>query len=112
MKLPLALLNEEPPRIELEKKIEEKIVIVIEPILTENLTMAYTATDPAPLELIAWWTAIFEYVGPNEKDYLELRWSCRLFRDAIPPPRKFKLFPFFFPFLHLKLQLFNTNCMN
>ena len=93
MKLPLALLYEEPPRIELEKKIEEKIVI--EPILTENLTMAYTATDSAPLELIAWWTAIFEYVGPNETDYLELRWSCRLFRDAIPPPRKFKLFPFF-----------------
>ena len=93
MKLPLALLNEEPPCIEVEKKIEEKIVI--EPVLTENLTMAYTATDPAPLELIAWWTAIFEYVGPNETDYLELRWSCRLFRDAIPPPRKFKLFPFF-----------------
>ena len=111
MKLPpFALLNEEPPRIELEKKIEDKIVI--QPILTKNLTMAYTATDPAPLELIAWWTAIFEYVGPNETDYLELRWSCRLFRDAIPPPRKFNCFPFFFPFLHLKLQLFNTNCMN
>jgi len=102
MKLPLALLYEEPPRIELEKKIEEKIVI--EPILTENLTMAYTATDSAPLELIAWWTAIFEYVGPNETDYLELRWSCRLFRDAIPPPRKFNCFPFF-PFSSFKTTI-------
>ena len=47
-----------------------------------------------PEHLIAWWKhRIFLYLGPNEKDRLELRWLCRLFRDSLQPPPLWTFFP-------------------
>lgn len=37
-----------------------------------------------PYHLITWWRLIMAYLGPNERDTLLLRWSCRLFKDSLP----------------------------
>ena len=39
-----------------------------------------------PEHLIAWWSRIFSFYVPDEKDRIELRFLCRLFRDALKPP--------------------------
>jgi hypothetical protein len=47
-----------------------------------------------PEHLIAWWSRIFSFYGPDEKDRIELRFLCRLFRDALKsPPSLWTSFP-------------------
>jgi hypothetical protein len=47
-----------------------------------------------PEHLIAWWTRIFSFYVPDEKDHIVLRSLCRLFRDSLKPP---PLWTMFFP---------------
>jgi hypothetical protein len=46
-----------------------------------------------PEHLIAWWSRIFSFYVPDEKDRIELRFLCRLFRDALKPPPVYTSFP-------------------
>jgi hypothetical protein len=46
-----------------------------------------------PEHLIAWWSRIFSFYIPDEKDRIELRFLCRLFRDALKPPPLWTSFP-------------------
>jgi len=46
-----------------------------------------------PEHLIAWWTRIFSFYVPNEIDCIQLRFLCRLFRDALQPPPLYTTFP-------------------
>jgi hypothetical protein len=47
-----------------------------------------------PEHLIAWWSRIFSFVCvPDDKDRIELRSLCRLFRDALKPLSLWTSFP-------------------
>ena len=46
-----------------------------------------------PEHLIAWWSRIFSFLIPNDKDHVQLRCLCRLFRDALKPPALWTTFP-------------------
>ena len=46
-----------------------------------------------PEHLISWWSRIFSFYVPDEKDRIELRFFCRLFRDALKPPPLWTTFP-------------------
>jgi hypothetical protein len=46
-----------------------------------------------PEHLIAWWSRIFSFYVPDDKDRIELRFLCRLFRDALKPPPRWTTFP-------------------
>ena len=46
-----------------------------------------------PEHLIAWWSRIFSFYVPDEKDRFELRFLCRLFRDSLKPLRLWTSFP-------------------
>ena len=39
-----------------------------------------------PEHLIAWWSRIFSFYVPDEKDRIPLRSLCRLFRDSLTMP--------------------------
>ena len=58
-----------------------------------------------PEHLIAWWSRIFSFLFvyvPDDKERIELRFLCRLFRDALKPPPLYTTFP------HPNIQ----RCMN
>ncbi len=59
--------------------------------LAEHLCVPYAGDAAPPHHLIAYWSHIFEYHGPEPLDCLRLRCLCRLYRDALPPP--FVVFP-------------------
>jgi hypothetical protein len=47
-----------------------------------------------PEHLIAWWSRIFSFLYvPDDKDHIELRFLCRLFRDSLKPPPLWTTFP-------------------
>jgi len=46
-----------------------------------------------PEHLIAWWSRIFSFYVPDDKDRIKLRSLCRLFRDALKPPPLHTTFP-------------------
>jgi len=47
-----------------------------------------------PEHLIAWWSRIFSFLCvPDDKDRIELRSLCRLFRDALKPLPLWTRFP-------------------
>ena len=46
-----------------------------------------------PEHLIAWWTRIFSFYVPDEKDHIELRFLCRLYRDSLKPPPLYATYP-------------------
>ena len=46
-----------------------------------------------PEHLIAWWSRIFSFYVPDDKDRLELRSLCRLFRDSLKPLPLWTSFP-------------------
>ena len=47
-----------------------------------------------PEHLIAWWSRIFSFLCvPDDKDRIELRSLCRLFRDALKPLPLWTSFP-------------------
>ena len=56
--------------------------------LSTHLIVPYLITASGeikrPEHLIAWWSRIFSFYVPDEKDRIELRFLCRLFRDAHP----------------------------
>ena len=41
----------------------------------------------------SWWRRIFSFIIPAPFDHLHLRVLCRLFRDALPPPPSYVIFP-------------------
>ena len=54
-----------------------------------------------PEHLIAWWSYIFSFYVPDDKDRIELRSLCRLFRDALKPLPLWTSFPHpYFPTLN------------
>ena len=46
-----------------------------------------------PEHLIAWWSRIFSFYVPDDKDRIELRFLCRLYRDSLKPPPLYTIFP-------------------
>ena len=46
-----------------------------------------------PEHLIAWWSRIFSFYVPDEKDRIPLRSLRRLFRGALKPPPRWTTFP-------------------
>ena len=62
--------------------------------LSTHLIIPYFITTKGeikrPEHLIAWWSRIFSFWG---KDTIQLRFLCRLFRDAIKPPPLWTSFP-------------------
>ena len=36
---------------------------------------------------------VFPYLGPNQKEIIQLRSYCKLFRDALKPPPLYTIFP-------------------
>jgi hypothetical protein len=46
-----------------------------------------------PEHLIAWWSRIFSFYVPDDKDHHDLRSLCRLFRDALKPPPLWTTYP-------------------
>jgi hypothetical protein len=46
-----------------------------------------------PEHLIAWWSRIFSFYVPDEKDRKKLRFLCRLFRDSLKPLPLWTSFP-------------------
>ncbi len=65
--------------------------------LSEKLFVPYFISTNGeikrPEHLIAYWARIFSFYVPDEKDYVELRFHCRLFRDALKPPPVYTTFP-------------------
>jgi hypothetical protein len=65
--------------------------------LSTHLLVPYFVTSHGeikrPEHLIAWWSRIFSFVVPDEKDHIQLRSLCRLFRDALKPPPVYTWFP-------------------
>ena len=53
-----------------------------------RLVVAYPSA-----RLISWWRRIFSFYVPAPFDHLHLRALCRLFRDALPSPPPFVIFP-------------------
>ena len=62
-----------------------------------------------PEHLIAWWSRNFSFVCvPDDKDRIELRSLCRLFRDALKPPPRWTTFPHpNYPMLHSLMDRLN-----
>jgi hypothetical protein len=61
-----------------------------------------------PEHLIAWWSRIFSFYVPDDKDHIPLRSLCRLFRDALKMPL-WTTFPHpKYPTLKLLLARLNT----
>ena len=65
--------------------------------LSTHLIVPYfitpNGTIKRPEHLIAWWSRIFSFYVPDDKDRIELRSLCRLFRDALRPPPVWTTFP-------------------
>ena len=65
--------------------------------LSTHLIVPYFITASGeikrPEHLIAWWSRIFSFYVPDEKDRIELRFLCRLFRDALQPTPLYTTFP-------------------
>jgi hypothetical protein len=65
--------------------------------LSTHLIVPYfitaNGTIKRPEHLIAWWSRIFSFYVPDDKDRIELRYLCRLFRDALKPPPLHTTFP-------------------
>jgi hypothetical protein len=65
--------------------------------LSTHLIVPYfittNGTIKRPEHLIAWWSRIFSFYVPDEKDQLHLRFLCRLFRDALKPLPLWASFP-------------------
>ena len=65
--------------------------------LSTHLIVPYfitaNGTIKRPEHLIAWWSRIFYFYVPDDKDRIELRYLCRLFRDALKPPPLHTTFP-------------------
>ena len=65
--------------------------------LSTHLIVPYFITASGeikrPEHLIAWWSRIFSFYVPDDKDHIELRSLCRLFRDALKPPPLYTIFP-------------------
>ena len=65
--------------------------------LSTHLIVPYFITASGeikrPEHLIAWWSRIFSFYVPDDKDRIELRSLCRLFRDALKPPPQWTTFP-------------------
>jgi len=65
--------------------------------LSTHLIVPYfittNGTIKRPEHLIAWWSRIFSFYVPDDKDRIELRFLCRLFRDALKPPPLYTIFP-------------------
>jgi len=61
--------------------------------LSTRLIYPVAADDTPPYERIAWWKIIFSYLGIKKREQLELRWMCRIFRDALPCLPLWTLFP-------------------
>ena len=72
-------------------------MIVAATYLATHLIVPYFVTSTGeikrPEHLIAWWSRIFSFFVPNEKDRIELRFLCRLFRDSLKPPPVWTSFP-------------------
>jgi hypothetical protein len=63
-----------------------------------------------PEHLIAWWSRIFSFlcVPADDKDRIELRSLCRLFRDALKPLPRWTSFPHpNYPTLHSLMDTLN-----
>ena len=52
--------------------------------LSPFLVYPVAAGDTPPYERIAWWKIIFSCLGLKKREHLEIRWMCRIFRDALP----------------------------
>jgi hypothetical protein len=62
-----------------------------------------------PEHLIAWWSRIFSFYVPDDKDHIKLRTLCRLFRDALKPPPLWTTFPHpNYPTLNLLMDALNS----
>ena len=68
--------------------------------LSTHLIVPYFITASGeikrPEHLIAWWSRIFSFLFlcvPDDKDRIELRFLCRLFRHALKPPPRWTTFP-------------------
>ena len=65
--------------------------------LSTHLIVPYfitpNGTIKRPEHLIAWWSRIFSFYVPDDKDHIKLRSLCRLFRDALKPPPLYTTFP-------------------
>ena len=65
--------------------------------LSTHLIVSYFITAGGeikrPEHLIAWWSRIFSFYVPDDKDRRKLRFLCRLFRDALKPPPLYTTFP-------------------
>jgi hypothetical protein len=65
--------------------------------LSTHLIVPYfitpNGTIKRPEHLIAWWSRIFSFYVPDEKDHIELRFLCRLFRDSLKPPPLYTFYP-------------------
>jgi hypothetical protein len=65
--------------------------------LSTHLIVPYfitpNGTIKRPEHLIAWWSRIFSFYVPDDKDRIKLRSLCRLFRDALKPPPRWTTFP-------------------
>ena len=65
--------------------------------LSTHLIVPYFITASGeikrPEHLIAWWSRIFSFYVPDDKDHIQLRFLCRLFRDALIPPPLYTTFP-------------------
>jgi hypothetical protein len=68
-----------------------------ESYLSTHLIVPYFITASGeikrPEHLIAWWSRIFSFYVPDEKDRIELRFLCRLFHDALQPTPLYTTFP-------------------
>jgi hypothetical protein len=65
--------------------------------LSTHLIVPYFVTPNGTIKrpeyLIAWWSRIFSFYVPDDKDHIQLRFLCRLFRDALIPPPLYTTFP-------------------
>jgi len=65
-----------------------------------------------PEHLIAWWSRIFSFYVPDEKDRIPLRSLRRLFRGALKPPPRWTTFPHpNYPTLNELLDQLNEHCL-
>jgi len=85
--------------------------------LSTHLIVPYFITPNGeikrPEHLIAWWTRIFSFYVPDDKDHIQLRFLCRLFRDALkPPPFLWTSFPHLnYPILNGLMDALNSAYM-
>jgi hypothetical protein len=73
--------------------------VVLDDHLSRHLIVPYFVNSQGvikrPEPFIAWWSRIFSFLGSNILEYerFQLRCFCRLFRDALLPPRLWLPFP-------------------